>query len=88
MGPQQSGPGTPQADAITTLSLSLSVDAFFLPICTISITPQQGVATLFTTKNGGRVERLQSSNLGHGVADYTMDNPAASPRVVTGGNEF
>ena len=48
----------------------------------------QGVATLFTTKNGGRVERLQSSNLGHGVADYTIDNPAASPRVVTGGNEF
>ena len=68
-----------------SLSLSLS---FFLPICTISITPQQGVATLFTTKNRGRVERLQSSNFGHGVADYTMDNPAASPRVVTGGNEF
>jgi hypothetical protein len=86
MGPQQSGPGAPQADAVTTLSLS--VYAFFLPICTISITPQQGVATLFTTENGGRVERLQSSNFGHGVADYTMDNPAASPRVVTGGNEF
>ena len=87
MGPQQPGPGAPQADAVTTLTLSLSL-SFFLPICTISITPQQGVATLFTTENGGRVERLQSSNFGHGVADYTMDNPAASPRVVTAGNEF
>ena len=87
MGPQQPGPGAPHAVTTLTLSLSLSL-SFFLPICTISITPQQGVATLFTTKNRGRVERLQSSNFGHGVADYTMDNPAASPRVVTGGNEF